>query len=173
MSVKKSHKTDFSRKAISMLVWKYQILSKHFLFLFWCLKHVLGELGSSPGSSRAPAGAQRRRGRRRGRGRAGPGARRGGGSGEGAPPRGSQAHDSRRSLPRSRGAAPPPSGFAGPGGGFGNAFLAQPDLSQKGGAGSNRKNNSVSQGRQYFSRAQITARQGAPGPEHRGPLGPC
>lgn len=83
MSVKKSHKTDFSRKAISMLVWKYQILSKHFLFLFWCLKHVLGELGSSPGLSRAPEGAQRRRGRRRGRGRAGPGAAGAEGAGRG------------------------------------------------------------------------------------------
>lgn len=42
----------------------------------------------------------------------------------------------------------------------------------KGGAGSNRKNNSVSQSCQYYSGAQVTARQGASGPERRWSCGP-
>lgn len=170
MSVKKSHKTHFSRKAISMLVWKYQILSKHFLFLFWCLKHVLCEPGSrlvvlSP-SGRAPSGGGAALGGAAGR--RGCGESWGGGTAEGTPGPGPQ------SLPRSGRAAPPPprSGLARPGGGFGKRFPCPAGSESKGGAGSNRKNNSVSQGRQYFSGAQITARQGAPGPERRWPLGP-
>lgn len=47
--------------------------------------------------------------------------------------------------------------------GFQKRFPCLAGSESKGGAGSNRKNNSVSQGRQYFSGARVTGRQGAPG----------
>ena len=131
--------------AITMLIWKWEILSKHFSCSIWGPEARALWTKSSPvlnclgGRLAEELNPYPWRGR----------------------------HPLRPTLSSST-LSPPTRGLAEPR----KCFPCPTRFESKGGAGSNRKNNSVSQSHQYFSGAQVTARQGAPGLEHRWSLGP-
>ena len=174
ISVRKSHKTGFSRNGdFDARLEISNPFQAFFFFLFWCLKHVLGEV---MGSFLFPTQPARRGLHRPAPGNLSPASRshpllgsagarwvvgRAAGSG-GTPPWGCGARQRGGVVGPSARSPPPglaePLSRAGEGGRAGvseSAFHARPDLSQKWGACSNRKNNSVSQGRQYFSAPKL------------------